>query len=88
MQRRLRRIKRRERRWWVHPLNAVRLDEGQYHTIMDKLNTDPDKLYDYFRMSQTSFKELLDLLEPHIKKKDTIMRNSISAEERLAITLR
>lgn len=60
LQRRLRRHKRKERRWWVHPLNAVRLSEGQYHTIMDKLNADPNKFYDYFRMSQTSFKDRYD----------------------------
>ena len=67
-------------------MNAARDEEGQFHTIMDKLYDDPKKFYEYFRMSQQTFQELLDLLEPHITKKDTNMRKSISAKQRLAIT--
>ncbi|CAL4066116.1 unnamed protein product, partial [Meganyctiphanes norvegica] len=82
------RKRRRRKRYWVHPLNAARIDVGQYHTIMNELKADGDKFFNYFRMSHNSFKELLELLEPHIKKKDTNMRRSIAPEERLAITLR
>ena len=83
-----RRKRRKPRKYWVHPLNAVRMNVGQYHTIMYDLRADDNKFFDYFRMSQNSFDDLLGMLEPHIKKRDTHMRTSISAEQRLTITLR
>ncbi|CAL4121766.1 unnamed protein product, partial [Meganyctiphanes norvegica] len=46
------------------------------------------KFKNYFRMSQDTFDQLLSLLKIHIQKKDTHLRKSIPAEERLAITLR
>ena len=74
---------------WVHALNSERLSVGQYHTIMHQLRQDTGtKFFDYFRMSQSTFDELLSIMTPHIKKQDTHFRSSISAEERLAITLR
>ena len=39
-------------------------------------------------MSANRFQHLLELLRPLITKKDTKMRNAITAEERLAVTLR
>ena len=78
-----------ERETWMHPLTAERLSVGQYYTIMHRLRQDDGtKFFDYFRMSQQTFDELLDILRPHIEKKDTTLRNCIPAEERLAITLR
>ena len=41
-----------------------------------------------FRMSKGSFNELLNVLEPHIRRQDTPMSATIPAEERLAMTLR
>ena len=35
--RRRRRRRRKPRRYWVHPMNATRLDLGQYHTSIDEL---------------------------------------------------
>ena len=42
----------------------------------------------YFRMSPDRFNHLLSLVEPLIRKSDTRFRKSISAGERLALTLR
>lgn len=39
-------------------------------------------------MSPNRFQHLLELVSPLISKKDTNMRKAISAEERLALTLR
>ncbi|KAF0746352.1 protein ALP1-like [Aphis craccivora] len=44
--------------------------------------------FEYYRMSITSFDELLEQLRPHITKKITTFRNPISAEERLTLTIR
>ena len=61
---------------------------GQFATTMARLREHPDEFFGYFRMSIQSFDELLSILEQHITKKDTILRKSIPAVERLAITLR
>jgi hypothetical protein len=48
----------------------------------------PDDFRNYLRMDITSFKVLLDLVKSKIVKTDTVMRKSISPEERLSATLR
>ena len=40
----------------------------------------------YFRMSKAQFKTLLDRVTPYITRKDTAMRVSISAEQRLMVS--
>ena len=49
---------------------------------------DPDAFFTYMRMNPTTFDELLEELRPHIERQSTNMREPISAEERLAVTLR
>ena len=89
MRNRHRRRHQQNRSVWVHPLNSERLEVGEYHTIMHQLRQDTgNKFFEYFRMTQSTFDELLSILAPHIRKQDTYLRRSISAEERLAITLR
>lgn len=46
------------------------------------------KFAQYFRSSRSSFLELHELIKNDIKKKNTILRKSISSEERLAVCLR
>ena len=86
----LRRIRRRRRQRaiWMHPLTTQRISVGQYYTIMYELRQDTEKFFNYFRMSQNTFDELLSVIKNYIQKEDTRMRDSISPEERLAITLR
>ena len=85
--RRLRRA-RRQRSVWMHPLTSDRLTIGQHYTTMNILRNDNDKFYNFFRMSQGTFDQLLSLIEVHVTKESTNMRPSIQAEERLAMTLR
>ncbi|KAM3921244.1 uncharacterized protein RB166_010652 [Leptodactylus fuscus] len=47
-----------------------------------------DDFRNYLQMSEESFKNLLSAVKPLIEKKDTVMRASIPAEQRLAATLR
>lgn len=67
----------REREKWSHLnlLNHLRDNSAKDYT-------------NYLRMTDVEFKYLLELLTPHIAKKDTPMRKSISAEHRLVATLR
>nr|XP_022903540.1 uncharacterized protein LOC111415891 isoform X1 [Onthophagus taurus] len=48
----------------------------------------PDDYKNYLRMDSTTFDKLLELVGPKIVKQDTVMRQSISPEERLTATLR
>lgn len=45
-------------------------------------------MFNYLRMSLTSFDELLSLCWNDLTKQDTILRKSISPEEKLFVTLR
>ena len=42
----------------------------------------------FFQMKRSDFEVLLNLIAPKIKKEDTSFRRAISANERLAVTLR
>lgn len=84
LQRRLKR-KRKSPRFWVHPIPRTRLQFGQFHTLYHKLRSYPDKFFRFLRMSTRSFDELLCEIGPIISKTDTVMRKTISAEERLVI---
>jgi hypothetical protein len=48
----------------------------------------PEKFFQYYRMSVTSFDELLNLIGENIVKQDTTMRQSIHPAERLVICLK
>lgn len=61
---------------------------GEYHTLFKHLIGDDRKFFQYFRMSYKKFLELLNLIEPHIKKKHPKFGELISSEERLAVTMR
>jgi len=56
--------------------------------MFEELRSYPEKFFGYFRMSVTSFDELITFLEPAISYQNTNMRLAIPPEERLAVTLR
>ena len=83
-----RRRRRRHRKMWIHPLMSQRYINGHYYNLIPGLRKDPKQFHNYFRMSASTFDSLLALLQIHIAKKDSVLRASIPAEERLALTLR
>jgi len=48
-----------KRRYWVHPLNVKRPQEGQFYINFMTLRADPEKFLKYYRMSIKSFDELV-----------------------------
>ncbi|XP_060880360.1 uncharacterized protein LOC132952183 [Metopolophium dirhodum] len=80
--------KRKNRRFWVHPLNLKRPREGQFQVTFMTLRFHPDEFLKYYRMSISSFDELLLRVKHRLQKKNTILRDSIPPEERLSVTLR
>ncbi|XP_069605550.1 uncharacterized protein [Ranitomeya imitator] len=73
---------------WVHPLVAERTEKGHFYVLYNDLRRYPDKFISFCRLSILAFDRLLTILAPHLTLQDTVMRKSISAEERLLITLR
>ena len=47
-----------------------------------------DEYRNYFRIDNSTFSLLLEKVSPLISKKDTVMRECVSAEQRLVATLR
>ncbi|XP_041440886.1 protein ALP1-like [Xenopus laevis] len=76
------------RKYWVHPLTDQRLRNGQFHVLYGELRNYPDKFFKYFRMSIASFDELLSIVKTGLCRAQSLMRVSISPEERLCVTLR
>lgn len=76
------------RRYWVHPLNSSRESDMRFTTFFNEFKKYPEKFFDYYRMSILSFEELLEKVRPKITKEITHLRNPITAEERLTVTLR
>lgn len=85
-----RRLKKRraKRLHWVHPINQKRKECGDFYVLFHQLREDPDKFFNYFRMSATTFDELHERLKVTLQRQDTFMRECIQPEQMLAVTLR
>ena len=59
-----------------------------FATLYPKLREYEPKFFNYFRMTIKSFDNLLEILKTSFTSMSTNMRDSISAEEKLVITLR
>ncbi len=82
------RVKKRKRKYWVHPVISHRLLKGQFHSIYEDLRAHPDKLKKYFRMNPESFDELVTAIGHTISFMDTNLWKCVPVEERVAVTLR
>ena len=57
-----------KRRWWTHPTLSHRLSIGNFHISFNNHRIYPEKFFQYYRMSVTSFDELLGLIGENIVK--------------------
>ena len=73
---------------WVKEWIRKGREEGAYQKLLQSLKSDPMSYTNYLRMDEATFQILLREVEPIISKKNSRMRESISAAERLVITLR
>ena len=76
------------RDFWVHPYNAEVHMKGEFFTDYQDLRKYPHRFFGSYRMTVRQFDHLLHMVYPHIAKQDNNYRKTISAEERLVITLR
>lgn len=79
----------RRRRNWTKNWLKNRDRDGYCAKLMVELRAEEPELYrGFLRLTAGQFDYLLSLVRPHIEKQDTNMRSSISATNRLALTLR
>lgn len=87
--RRRRRLQRQRRNLWMKPWFTERASvRGMAYFINFELANEAMDFHGFMRMPQSAFHELLECIAPRIAKSDTFMRDSITAEEMLACTLR
>ena len=81
--------KKQVKRFWRRGIFKDRKLHSEYYTLYQVLReTDREFHFRYVRMSKERFDHLLGLIREKISKKDTVLREAITAEERLVITLR
>jgi hypothetical protein len=81
--------RRKVKKCWVKNWVRRRDRQGAYTHLISKLQfEDARQLRNFTRMSAVEVQSLVNLLGPVIGKQDTAMRNSISVEERVIVTLR
>lgn len=77
---------RKRRRWGVHPINQLRREYGHFENLCEEMSAhDPEKFFNFTRMTPERFKHLLTLVGPKITK---YAPNAIPPKGRLLLTLR
>lgn len=66
----------------------LRRNKYSHVNLLNELKFAPKDWHNYLRMDEETYLNLLALVTPFIKKKDTIMREAITPHERLTATLR
>lgn len=81
---------RKRKKMWVHRINMGRETYGEYHTLIDILESseESDRFKMYFRMNKEEFNYLHGLVESRIGRISTSFRTAIGTKERLAVCLR
>ena len=68
------------KRMWVHPINNLRFEKGEYFVLYPDLRKYEDKFF-------KKFDYLLKMIQRRILRRNTNYREAISTEEQLIITL-
>ncbi|KAF9407286.1 hypothetical protein HW555_012643 [Spodoptera exigua] len=78
-------FKKKKTRIWVKEYLLLRekLSNMQILSVLE-----PSDLRNYLRVGVAEFEHLLKLVTPYIQKEDTLLRHSVSAKQRLVVTLR
>lgn len=83
------RKKRKKRAEWVKPWLQRRSSHGLYSQLLQELRVEEAEIYkNFLRMSPEHFEELLAYVKNDITKEDTLLRDAIPPEIKLAVTIR
>lgn len=74
---------------WLLQYGTESIEGLWYEKVFDEwARTNPERYKRTLRLSPAVFRQLLEMVEPIIKKRDTVMRRAVPPEKRLAITLK
>ena len=73
---------------WVHPINSLHMQKGEFYTLYPDLRHFQPKFFSMYHMNSLKFDRLLAVLAPKIQKKWTKFQSPLSPEQKLVITLR
>lgn len=77
------------RRFRIHPILRDRMTHSMFITLYPNLRQHKEKFFNYFRMSIESFDELLNIAKDDLSPcENYVIRDTVTAEEKLVITLR
>lgn len=79
--------KKKKRKYWMRPYYVERNRTGFFNCMFEELIKDPQLFQSYTRMDYAQFEELLQMIAP-IVTKQTVVREPLSPNLRLAVTLR
>lgn len=82
-----RRQRRKRRKYWCHPYIEKNV-RCRLFVAAEQLKETDSKFIAFYRMSKESYVELVKMVAPFIHKVNTNMRECVTAEERILITLR
>jgi hypothetical protein len=88
MRRRRKRRMHCNRRMWRMPWNKRKQQQALNCNLLKELEVDDASYRRYIRMDPSHFKALSQLVAPIITRRNTNFQDSISVDERLAVTLR
>ena len=81
--------KRKPRSCWIRDWLSRRASLGAHAALLQNIRvSDPSTYRNFCRLSPEDYDELLEMVRPAITHQDTRLRKAISADERLALTLR
>ena len=80
--------KNKKKKLWIHPILENRKEKGAFANLVKELQDDDTKFFNYYRMSKSSYKELLGRLENVLQRSDTKFREALTPNEQLTITIR
>ena len=72
---------------WVHPINNLRFEKGEFFMLYPDLRWYEDRFFQWYRMSTRKFDQLLCIVQNALRKQPTNFREPISPEEQLVITI-
>lgn len=81
-------MQKRKHRFWLKELYRNRLQYGNRLLRDMTFESIEDTIKNFTRMTRNDFDLLCSLIEPRVKKVDTVFREALTVRERLAITLR
>lgn len=82
-----RKKKEKPRKMWSKKWLLMR-EKFTHINLLNELKLDPGDWFNYLRMDEATYFDLLKRVTPYIERRDTRMRKAITAHERLTATLR